>query len=188
MKLITYDDVIITYNDGETVETVADKQLTEQGWKYVSCGCYSRIYGKSNKDYVIKIATKNDSNTYQYYLKCRQRKNIHLPKIHRIFLLSPNIETYVPCIYYICFMEKLELAKYGDNKTKQFHKELTSKIDCHHHDTNVNIKYVPEDDDISYACNTIISVLQSGATADLHGEDYLYRKSTKSFVISDPVF
>jgi hypothetical protein len=93
------------YNDPKSayrMETVLDEKLSELGWRKSGSGCFSSVYEKPSKSYIIKANVYPDT-AFDYFVELtHQFKNKHFPKISdRKVIEVADFE------YYIYSVEKL---------------------------------------------------------------------------------
>lgn len=153
------------YDYGDITRIVVKhlKKVTQDG------GAFSTVIIPNNKTWCIKLVDKEYSSYYLKYIKhCIKHPHKNLPKIHKIWKLSPVNNT---CLV---FMEKLYPLPHNT-----YNKVMEDIFE--NNDENISkFNYHP--------CAKILyrMIKHYNVDLDLHGNNFMKRKNG-SWVLTDPV-
>jgi hypothetical protein len=103
-----YENLIKPTNRKDTLETM----IQSKGWKFLSSGAYGSVYGKPDKNYVLKVYRDAGYRTFLDFVDSEQgNPNVvmirrHIFKSEQLYpRISPNVE--------VVALEKLKPIPYG---------------------------------------------------------------------------
>jgi hypothetical protein len=155
-----------------------EKKLKKYGWRYLSSGALSNVFGNSKKSYVLKINKQPDPAFQSFVNLIKKYPNKHFPKISDMKEYKVGKKK-----YYVYMIEKLYKVRDEFIKDLIYSYANGNPIDVMR--TNADyLEYLNKHPSLKQALDILIKN-EKRHRIDLHSDNFMKRKDG-TIVLTDP--